>query len=148
MGKQSAINVQPLNMYARVATARDACAQVGLANTSGGIYRIPSTLHPRPVYVTSRAERRRLFPWPVGIAAWLALPYLHVISRLFAQVGNSSATPSWSHSLVLFFSGHPPHPRFDETRVAPCAFRKFDQIAKNELWGETGASCGSRNQSG
>jgi len=103
MGKQSAINVQPLNMYARVATARDACAQVGGRKYIGYIGHPPPF---RPVCVYERASERsglrRLFPWPVGTAAWLAPPYLHVISRLFVQVGNSTAplplaSPQFGH---------------------------------------------------
>lgn len=101
MGKQSAINVQPLNMY-----ARDACAQVGRANTSRE-YRIP---FPFPSRSLSRARARAgtngargLFSCPVSTAAWLASPYLHVISRLFVQVGNSTrASPSRRRSSAIF----------------------------------------------
>lgn len=98
MGKQSAINVQPLNMYAprcysAMHVRRSGANISGVSNTlSLSLARPNGAQHPH----------QSLFPRPVGTAAWLALPYLHVISRLFVQVGNSAAHPRVTAVLAIF----------------------------------------------
>lgn len=76
MGKQSAINVRPLNMYAGL-LRHDTCVQP----------------HANALAIEHSRATTDLFLQPVGTAAWLAPPYLHIISRVFARVENPPLPP-------------------------------------------------------